>query len=163
DQLVEGVGPFVDLLLEHLEHLDLREGRDAVAAIAAATSAAATAALALVAVGPLHPVGLERVDELLEAAGGGPLGEEGGLVGLGLGQLRGGIVHRGGGSLEGEAEAGRPLPEPLDQLAGLVLEAGLDPAQVTDASPLGDRELTPILGAGLLVGGRLTDHLILPL
>src|SRR5205823_10697610 len=71
-QLVVGLGPLVDLLLEGLEQLELGGRRDAVVVaaatgLAATTAATATAALAGVAAG----LRLEGFEELLEPAGGG--------------------------------------------------------------------------------------------
>ena len=108
-------------------------------------------------------VGLERVDELLEPAGGELLGPDGRVVGLEGLQPLGGVLHPLGGLLQGEPEDGGPLAEPVDQLGGLVLQPGLDPAEFADAGPLGDRELAAVLLAGLLVADGLLDHLALPL
>ena len=71
EQLVEEVGPLVQLLLERLEHFDLGRGRDSVATPALLASALLVAALLLLlAAGVLALVGLEAVDELLEPARG---------------------------------------------------------------------------------------------
>ena len=53
--------------------------------------------------------------------------------------------------------------ERLGQLAGLVLQAGLDLPESPDAALLGQGELALVLATALLVGLGLLDDLVLPL
>src|SRR5262245_40005357 len=98
------LGALVDLLLQGLEHLELRGGRDAV--VATAATASPTAAPSPAAASLLGGLGLERVDELPEAARGGPRSVLGGLVGLEGLQAAGRLLHVARGALQGQGEDG---------------------------------------------------------
>src|SRR5208337_4838698 len=147
-ELVERFGSLVDLLLKRLEHLELGGRWNSVAASGPTASASATTTTALSCL--LGVVGLERVNELIEAVRGRANGLLGLVVGLHGLEPPGGYLHTLRRPLEREREHRSSL-ELFDQPAGLVLEAPLDLAQAADAGALGDGQLAVGLATHVLI------------
>jgi len=142
-------------LLKRLEHLELSGRRNSVTASGSAAAAAATSTSALSCL--LGVVGLERVNELLEAVRRGANGLLGLVVGFHGLKPPGGFLHALRRPLEREREHRSSL-ELFDQPTGLVLEAPLHLAQAADAGALGDRQLSVGLATHGLVALRVAHQ-----